>query len=160
MDNAVAAFFRGRLIISLITAGLFSIGWSPLLTNVPFWLVLGIGAGILNFIPFASVIAWLLALLAKSLELGFNNGFDLWSVIIWPSLAYGVVQFIDGWLLTPWIQGYRLNLSSMTIVIVVLMGGTIGGIYGLLLCIPLAACAKIMFTELILPRLHQWVEKH
>lgn len=160
MDEAVAAFFRGRLVVSLITAVLFSIGWSPLLANVPYWLILGISAGLLNFIPYAAALAWLAALIFKGLEVGFGNGFQLWAVIIWPSLAYGIVQFIDGWLLTPWIQGRSLNLSTITVIIVVLIGGAVGGIYGLLLCIPIAACAKILFTELILPRLHQWAEEH
>jgi predicted PurR-regulated permease PerM len=160
MDEAVAAFFRGRLVISLITAVLFSVGWSPLLADVPYWLVLGITAGILNFIPYVAVLAWLAVIFSKGLEMGFSNGFDLWSVIIWPSLAYGIVQLIDGWLLTPWIQGRSLNLSTVAIIIVILIGGTLGGIYGLLLCIPIAACAKILFTELALPRLRLWAEKY
>jgi predicted PurR-regulated permease PerM len=160
MDEAVAAFFRGRLVISSIVAVLFSVGWSPLLADIPYWLVLGISAGILNFIPYAAGLAWLAAIFSKSLDIGFGNDFDLWSIIIWPSLVYGMVQFIDGGLLTPWIQGRSLNLSTVTIIIVVLIGGALGGIYGLLLCIPIAACAKILFTELVLPHLHQWAEKY
>ncbi|ADJ27987.1 AI-2E family transporter [Nitrosococcus watsonii] len=160
MDEAVAAFFRGRLVIALVTAGLFSLGWSPLIADVPYWLVLGVSAGILNFIPYLSTLAWLAAIFSKGLAIGFSGGFDLWLVIIWPSLAYGIVQFLDGWLLTPWIQGRSLNLGAITVVVVVLIGGTVGGLYGLLLCIPMAACAKILFTELILPRFYQWTEKH
>jgi predicted PurR-regulated permease PerM len=160
MDEAVATYFRGRLVISLITAVLFSLAWSPWLADVPYWLVLGISAGILNFIPFAGILAWLAAMFFKGLAIGTNSGFDWWSVVLWPSIAYGVVQTIDNWLLTPWIQGRSLNLNSATIIIVVLIGGTIGGIYGLLLCIPIAACAKIMISELLWPHLHQWVEEH
>lgn len=160
MDEAVAAFFRGRLVISLIAAALFSLGWSPWLVDVPYWLVLGISAGILNFIPYAAGVAWLAAILSKGLAIGFSNGFDWWSIIIWPSVVYAIVQLADGWLLTPLIQGRSLNLSTATIVIVILIGGTLGGIYGLLLCIPIAACAKILFTELVLPRLHQWAKEY
>ncbi|ABA58515.1 Protein of unknown function UPF0118 [Nitrosococcus oceani ATCC 19707] len=160
MDEAVAAFFRGRLVIVLVTAGLFSLGWSPLFADVPYWLVLGISAGILNFIPYLAALAWLAAILSKGLAIGFSGDFDLWLVIIWPSFVYGVVQFIDGWLLTPWIQGRSLNLGAITVIIVVLIGGTMGGLYGLLLCIPMAACAKILFTGLILPRFYQWAEEH
>lgn len=160
MDEAVAAFFRGRLVISLIAAALFSLGWSPWLVDVPYWLVLGISAGILNFIPYAAGLAWLAAILSKGLAIGFSNGFDWWSIIIWPSAVYAIVQLADGWLLTPLIQGRSLNLSTVTIVIVILIGGTLGGIYGLLLCIPIAACAKILFTELVLPRLHLWAKEY
>jgi predicted PurR-regulated permease PerM len=131
-----------------------------LFVDVPYWLVLGISAGILNFIPYAAGLAWLAAILSKGLAIGFSNGFDWWSIIIWPSLVYCIVQFADGWLLTPWIQGGSLNLSTVTIIIIVLIGGALGGIYGLLLCIPIAACTKILFTELVLPHLHQWTEEY
>ncbi|ADJ27991.1 conserved hypothetical protein [Nitrosococcus watsonii C-113] len=106
------------------------------------------------------MLAWLAAIFSKGLVIDFSGGFDLGLVVIWPSLVYGIVQFFDGWLVTPWIQGRSLNLGAITVVIIVLIGGTVGGLYGLLLCIPMAACAKILFTELILPRFYQWTEKH
>lgn len=160
MDEAIAAFFRGRLVIVLVTAVFFSLGWSPLFADVPYWLVLGISAGILNFIPYLAALAWLAAIFSKGLAVGFSGSFNLWLVVIWPSIVYGIVQFIDGWLLTPWIQGRSLNLGVITVIIVVLTGGMIAGLYGLLLCIPIAACAKILFTRLILPRFYQWTEEH
>jgi len=42
--------------------------------------------------------------------------------------------------------------------VAVLAGGSLGGVYGMLLAIPVAACMKIALRELLLPRIKQWVE--
>jgi predicted PurR-regulated permease PerM len=75
------------------------------------------------------------------------------TVVVWPSLAYLVVQFIESWLLTPWVQSQSMDMHAVTVLIVVFIGGALGGFYGLLLAIPIAACLKILVQELLLPRL-------
>ena len=140
MDQAVSGFFRGRLVIAVITGVLFGVGWA--LTDVPYWFLLGIATGVLNIIPYASAVGWPLA------------------IALWPSLSYLIVQFIDGWLLTPWIQSQSTDMSAVTVLIVVFIGGAVGGFYGLLLAIPVAACMKILLEELVMPRWERWAAEH
>jgi predicted PurR-regulated permease PerM len=155
MDQAVSGFFRGRLTIALASAVLYSAGWA--MTGIRYWFLLGLITGILTIIPYASLIGWPLAILLKYLD-GFSSGagaFDLMTVVIWPSVAYLVVQFIESWLLTPWVQSQSMEMSAVTVLIVVFIGGAVGGFYGLLLAIPLAACIKILLQELVLPQLER-----
>lgn len=153
MDQAVSGFFRGRLTIALGSAVLYSLGWA--LTGIRYWFLLGLVTGILTIIPYASLIGWPLAVLLKYLDvLATDNGaFDLMTIVVWPSLAYLLVQFIESWLLTPWVQSQSMDMSAVTVLIVVFIGGALGGFYGLLLAIPIAACLKILAEELVLPRL-------
>ena len=111
--------------------------------------------GILTIIPYASLIGWPLAIALKYLDVLSSNagGFDLMTIVIWPSLAYLLVQFIESWLLTPWVQSQSMDMNAVTVLIVVFIGGALGGFYGLLLAIPIAACLKILAQELVLPRL-------
>lgn len=67
------------------------------------------------------------------------------STIIWHHLL--LVAFLEGWILTPWIQSHTMELSALTILLAMLFGGAIGGILGLLAAIPIAACAKIVLDE-------------
>ena len=153
MDHAVSGFFRGRLTIALTSAVLYSAGWA--LTGIQYWFILGLITGVLTIIPYASLIGWPLAILLKYLD-GFTSGagaFDLMTVVVWPSVAYLVVQFIESWLLTPWVQSQSMEMSAVTVLIVVFIGGALGGFYGLLLAIPIAACIKILLQELVLPQL-------
>jgi predicted PurR-regulated permease PerM len=131
------------------------VGWA--LTGVRYWFILGLITGVLTIIPYASLVGWPLAILLKYLD-GFSSGadgFDMMTVVVWPSVAYLVVQFIESWLLTPWVQSQSMEMSAVTVLIVVFIGGALGGFYGLLLAIPVAACLKILLQELLLPRLER-----
>lgn len=161
MDLAVSGFFRGRLVIALITGVMYAAGW--FLTEVPYWFLLGLVTGLLSIIPYISVVGWPLAVLLKYLDVVTTSGsssVEWMPIVFWPSLAYLTVQFIESWILTPWIQSQSSDMSAVTVLIVVFIGGSIGGIYGLLLAIPFAACLKILFKDLFLPRIERWAERH
>jgi predicted PurR-regulated permease PerM len=160
MDQAVSGFFRGRLVIAVITGILFALGWA--LTDVPYWFLLGVATGVLNIIPYASAVGWPLAIGVKYLDAvtGSGGSVDWLSIALWPSIPYLIVQFIDGWLLTPWIQSQSTDMSAVTVLIVVFIGGATAGFYGLLLALPVAACIKILLEELVVPRWERWAAEH
>ncbi len=157
MDQAVGSFFRGRLVIALLMGVMLSIGWW--IVDVPYWFLLGIVTGLLSIIPYGATLGWPLAILLKYLEMTTGSGtsdFDWAVILLWPSVVYGVVQLLEGWVLTPWVQSQSTELSAVTILIVVFIGGAVGGLYGLILAIPLTVCIKIIFEEVVLPQLKQW----
>jgi predicted PurR-regulated permease PerM len=160
MDQAVSGFFRGRLVIAIITGVLFGVGWA--MTGVPYWFLLGVVTGVLNIIPYASAVGWPLAIALKYLDAvtGSGGSVDWLSIALWPSLPYLIVQFVDGWLLTPWIQSQSTDMNAVTVLIVVFIGGAIAGFYGLLLAIPAAACVKILLEEVVMPRWERWAAEH
>jgi predicted PurR-regulated permease PerM len=79
-----------------------------------------------------------------------------WGILLWPSLIFGIVQALDGWLLTPLIAGKATNLDPVTIFVAVLAGGSVLGAYGMLLAIPVAACIKILIQDRLLPKIRAW----
>jgi predicted PurR-regulated permease PerM len=146
MDQAVSGFLVSRLLIALMTAAAFVAGWS--VTGVPYALLLGILTGLLTIVPYMSIAGWPLALLANYVDVVSSGGTPVWwDVVLWPSVVFLVVAFVEGWILTPWIQSQTMELSALTILLAVLFGGAIGGILGLLLAIPLTACVKIVLEE-------------
>jgi predicted PurR-regulated permease PerM len=160
MDEAVMGFFRGRLLIALIAGVMYAAGWAW--TDVPYWFLLGAATGLLTIIPYVSVIGWPLAVLFKYLDVAANGGtqtIDWVSIAVLPSVAYLVVQFVEGWWLTAWIQGRTNDLSAVTVIVVMLVGGAVAGILGLLLAIPVAACIKILMQEFMLPRWNTWLAR-
>jgi predicted PurR-regulated permease PerM len=161
MDEAVGDFFRGRLLIAIIMGMLLSAGW--LLTGVPYWFFLGMLTGLLNIVPYLSILSWPIAVLLKYVDSLTNpavQNTDILAIVVWPSAVYVVVQLLEGWLLTPWIQSGQTNLSAVTIILVVIIGGVLGGILGMLLAIPATACIKILIQELVLPPLRRWAVTH
>ncbi len=157
MDAAVAGFVRGRIVIAFIMAILLAVGW--LIIGVPYAILLGIGVGILCAVPFLGLVG-----IPISIGLLFLNQLGLpevermawWGILLWPTLVFGIVQAIDGWLLTPLIAGKATNLDPVTIFVSVLAGGSVLGAYGMLLAIPVAACIKILIQDRLLPKIRAW----
>lgn len=159
IDEAVFGFFRGRFLVALITGVMYAVGWA--LTDVPYWILLGSITGVLTIIPYVSIIGWPLAIVLKYVDTVGAGQEAAWvPLLVLPSLPYLVVQFIESWWLTPWIQGRTNDLSAVTVIVVVLIGGAIGGLLGMLVAIPLASIVKILFHEFVLPKWHAWAESH
>jgi predicted PurR-regulated permease PerM len=146
MDQAVSGFVRGRLLIALIAMVGFTVGWSW--TEVPYALLLGIVTGLLTIVPYLSLAGWPIALLVKYIDVVSSSGTPAWTdVVIWPSVVFVLVAVLEGWVLTPWIQSQAMDMSALTILLAVLVGGAVGGVLGLILAIPVTACGKIALEE-------------
>lgn len=158
MDQTVSAFMRGRLIQSLVMAVLLCTGWW--LAGVPYWLLLGIVSGVFNLVPFAASVGWVAAVVLTWVDqLTGTQGVSFWRVVIWPTLVYGVAQFVDGWVVEPLVQGKATNLGPLTVFLAVLIGGSMAGIVGVILAIPVTACTKILLQEVVLPKIRLAVKE-
>lgn len=157
MDRVVAGFVRGRIVISLIMGALLAIGWW--ICGVPYAIMLGLVVGIFCAIPYLGVMGIPLAiglLLFDQIGLDPNDRMAWWAIILWPTLIFVIVQMIEGYALTPMIAGKVTNLDPVTIIVAVLAGGSVLGVYGMLLAIPLAACGKILVTDVLLHNVRAW----
>ena len=157
MDRAVAGFVRGRIVISIIMGAMLALGWQ--LVGVQYAIVLGFVIGFFSIVPYLGGVGVPLAI--GLLWLGqvgqpAEARMAWYMIIFWPCLVFGIVQVVETYFLTPMIAGKATNLDPVTILVAVLAGGTIMGVYGMLIAIPLAACLKIVFMEVLLPRIKLW----
>jgi predicted PurR-regulated permease PerM len=67
---------------------------------------------------------------------------------------------VETWVITPLVQGEAANLHPIVVLVALIIGGTVAGIIGLILAIPVTASARILFSELALPRIRRWAESH
>jgi predicted PurR-regulated permease PerM len=157
MDRAVSGFVRGRIVISGIMGLLFAVGW--LLCGVPYAITLGLFVGALSLVPYLGGVGVPLAvglLFFDQFQLAPDVRMSWWGPLIWPTLVFVVVQSIEGYVLTPLIAGKATDLDPVTIVVAIIAGGSVAGVYGMLLAIPIAACGKILITHLVLPSVRAW----
>jgi predicted PurR-regulated permease PerM len=157
MDLAVAGFVRGRIVISIIMGAMLAIGW--LIVGVPYSIILGIVTGLFCAVPYLGLVGVPVAVLLLLLEqygLKTDERMALWAILIWPVAVFVIVQLIEGYVLIPAIAGKATNLDPVTILVAVLAGASVMGIYGMLLAIPLAACAKILIMEIVMPKVRDW----
>lgn len=142
LDQIVASFFRGRLIVCVFVGISTSIGFT--LVGVPFAWLLGLGIGVINIVPYAVVFLGLPPVLVITYFSYFDLAHPIYALIV-----FSIIQFMDGWVLTPIIQGKTLGLHPITTVVVLFIGSELAGIFGLLLAIPAAAAAKVLIREFL-----------
>ncbi len=140
VSTALGSFVRGQLLVSVIVGVASSIGmWA---IDLPFWLLIGIVAGFLNLIPFLGpVVGGALAALVALL-----NG-DPWQAF-WAVVIMIAVQQLDNHLITPMIQRARVHLSPLVIVLALIIGGSLAGLLGVLIAVPLTAAIRIVMGHL------------
>jgi len=136
-------FFRGQIIIALAQGALFAIGFA--LVGLPYGILIGMVLGLLNIIPYLGSIAGL----AVALPLAyFGADGDPWRVAL-VLVVFVVVQMIEGYFLTPKIMGNRTGLHPAIIIFAVFFWGVaLGGIFGMMLAIPLTAFAVVFWRLL------------
>lgn len=162
MDRVIAGFVRGRIVISLIMGVALAIGWR--FCGVPYSITLGLVIGVFCAVPYLGVIGIPVAvglLFFGQLGLPVDERtiwLGWWGVILWPTAVFAAVQILEGYVLTPLISGKATGLDPVTILVAVLAGGSIMGVYGMLLAIPAAACLKIVCTDVLLPSVRAWTK--
>lgn len=157
MDRAIAAFIRGRFTIALILSVCYTIAYWAI--GVPAPLIFGPLVGVLSAVPYLPLIGWPATMLAMAIDqAGATDPHPWWWIVLAPTAVYFAFQSLDDYVLTPKIQGKNVGLSTPVILFAVLGAGAMAGVYGVLIAIPIAACVKILITDVIFPRYKDWVE--
>jgi len=150
LDQAYSNFFRGRSIICLCSGVLTSAGlW---MCSIPFWLLIGMTVGVLGIIPFVGVMVGLIPALLLGVLIGG------WKTMIGVLVVFAVVQSIEP-LLTPLVLSRGVKLHPVTILIGLLVGAELFGVFGAVIAVPLASTAKILAEEFLLPPLRELADE-
>ena len=138
-ERALRLWLKGQLIAMIIVGVLTGTGlW---LLGVPSALVLGLLAGVLEFIPFAGPV--LAAVPAVLIALAASP-----DLAIWVALLYFGVQQFEGAILQPMVQQYAVDLPGVVLLFALIAFGAIFGIIGVILAAPLAVVTFVMVKRL------------
>lgn len=140
VGTAVAGFVRGQLLVAIIVGVLSSVGLWAL--DLPFWLIIGMAAGLLNLVPFIGpFVGGGLALIV-----GLVDGEPTKAVLA--VLMFTAIQQVDNHIITPMVQRTRVRLSPLVIVIALLIGGSVAGLLGVLIAVPAVGVLRIVAGHL------------
>jgi predicted PurR-regulated permease PerM len=140
MNAAVGGFFRGQLVVALIVGIMASVGL--FIIGLPFWLLIGMVAGFFNMIPLigpyiGGIPALVIALTTREPI-----------TALWVILIMVTVQQIDNHFISPLVMHRVVKLHPVLVMLALLLGGTLGGFFGLLVAVPTAAILKILVGHL------------
>lgn len=154
IGEVLSAFFRGRLLVSLLKGVLIAIFlW---LGGVKYALLLGLSAGVLSLLPFVGpmlsfLFAFLVALVDK--DYGFLQA------LLRTAPAFFLAEVLEGYVLLPKILGESLGLHEVVVLLSVFVGGAAFGAFGILLALPVTATLVILFREFVQPSLERFADE-
>lgn len=141
VDRVLGEFLHGQLLVMLIMAGVYSVGWW--LVGLQSGLAIGVMTGLLVFIPYIGAIMGIgLALLAAILQ---GEG---WSLIAAVGGVYVFGQLLESYLITPYLVGERIGLSPLEVIFALMAFGQLFGFIGVMVALPLAAILRVLVLEM------------
>lgn len=129
--------------MALCDGVLLTVGF--LMLGLNYAVLLGFVAGLLSIVPYLGIMLSLIPALAlAAIQFG-----DWWH----PALVlviFGLVQTLEGLVISPQIIGDRVGLHPLTIIIAVMVGTTLlGGLLGGVLAIPLTAALRVIMFRYV-----------
>jgi len=139
-DQQLGGYLRGQFTDAVIIGFLATTAlW---ILDVPYFVLIGILAGLTNMIPYVGPLAGAVSAIFMVL---FNGGGSQQVMLV--ALAFVIIQLLDNVLVQPIVVARSVNLHPLVIIFAVIIGGQFFGILGMLLAVPTAGMIKVMISE-------------
>jgi len=132
----VGGFIRGQLLVALFVGLATSLGLA--IVGLPFWLVVGVTAGLTNVIPLLG--PFVAGALGVSIAL-VSEGVGLAALVLLVMLA---VQQLDNQLISPLVMGRNVHVHPLVVLLALVIAGTVYGVIGLLVAVPAVAAGSVL----------------
>jgi len=141
ISRIVGAYLRGQFIVVVISAVNLSFGFY--LVGVPYALVLGIFAGLTNFIPTFGL--WLSITITSLVAASLGDPWYLYLPGIY--IVFAIEQVLESGFIVPRIVGHHVGLHPLLIMLSLLLFGFMFGFLGLLIAVPSAALISVFYEQ-------------
>jgi predicted PurR-regulated permease PerM len=143
INQIIGSYIRGQLLLGVVVGTLTALGL--FLLGIPFQVLLGIVAGITELMPIIG--PWIGGAVGVLVTLATAP-----EKVIWVILLYLGIQVLENSFLVPRIQGNALDLHPIAMMVVIVIGSHLFGLWGVILGPLVAAVAK----EVIKYFVEQW----
>ena len=146
MGEKMGSWLRAQLLLAFIVGA--SIVVFLLIIGVPYAYIIGIIGAVAELIP---LVGPMVAAIPAVLLTLFQPTWQLVLVIIF----FVVLAQIEGDYLAPRIMQKKVGLSPLITILALLVGGTLAGMIGALLAIPLAAAIQVFVKHIVIPAIEE-----
>ncbi|MEJ7418501.1 lipoteichoic acid biosynthesis protein CozEa [Staphylococcus warneri] len=139
LNYTLKSYIQGQVTVSVILGIILYIGYT--IIGLPYTPLLVLFAGVANLIPFLG--PWLS--FTPAAILGIIDGP---STFIWVCVITLIAQQLEGNVITPNVMGKSLSMHPLTIIVVILAAGDLGGFTLILIAVPLYAVLKTVISNI------------
>ena len=141
IDDKVGSYIQGQMLVSLCIGVMLFIGYNIIGLHYAF--SLATIAAFLSIVPYLGpVIAITPAMLVAAST--------SWIMVLKMLVVWGIVQFLEGNIVSPNIMGRSMNMHPLTVIFVILIGVNIAGVVGAIIGIPVYSILKVLVGKLLL----------
>ena len=140
IDLKLGAYVRGQLILIFFVASLLSLIFYAI--GLPFWLIIGIFAGLVEIIPVIGPIA------AGALAIGVGLT-QSWGLALAAGLAVLGVRLLEDYVVIPRVLGHAVGLTPLSVLVAVTATAILFGGFAVLLAIPIAAVLATLVDVMV-----------
>jgi predicted PurR-regulated permease PerM len=140
IDLKLGAYVRGQFLLILLVATVLSLAFWAI--GLPFWLLLGAFAGVVEIVPVLGPLA------AGALAVGV--GFTIsWQTALAAGVTVLVVRLVEDYLVIPRVLGEAVGLSPLVVLVAVAATAILFGGFAVLLAIPVAAVLATLLDVIV-----------
>ncbi|PYF72963.1 AI-2E family transporter [Pedobacter nutrimenti] len=139
-ESIIKNYLVGLLI--QITYMTILLGGGLMIFGIKHALLIGVIFAILNLIPYVGALIGNII----GVMLTLTTSTELWPVLT-VLIVIAVVQFLDNNILMPRIVGSKIKINALVAILGVVVGGSIAGVSGMFLSMPLIAVLKVIFDR-------------
>jgi predicted PurR-regulated permease PerM len=138
LNATLAAYTRAQLLACGLVGILCGVGFAIL--GIPYAVVLGVLAGVLEFIPLLGPLV--LAVVAATI-----GALHAPMLAVWAIGFLGVLRLIEDYVIYPRLIRRGIHVHPLAVILAVLAGAELGGIAGMFLAVPAAAIASVLYRH-------------
>jgi predicted PurR-regulated permease PerM len=140
INDALAAYMRAALLACLLIGVLCTVGF--LLIGVPYALLFGVVAGLLEFIP---LVGPLVVAVGATLVTSFHSVNQAIAVLAF----LGTLRFAQDYVIFPRLVRRGIHMHPLGVIVAILSGAELAGIAGIFLAIPVVAVFSVIHRHLL-----------
>lgn len=135
IDQSLIMFIRGRMIMSLYIAVVMTS--MLLIMRIEFAVVIGIITGLFDIVPY-------LGPFVGYVPAVFFAAINSWTKALWVTILFLIIQWVENNILAPKVIGENMDLHPLTILLSIIVGGGVFGVFGMILSVPIIATIKVI----------------
>jgi predicted PurR-regulated permease PerM len=138
LNATLAAYIRAQLLACVLVGTLCGLGFA--LIGIPYSVVLGVLAGVLEFIPLVGPL--LLATVASIV-----GALQATILALWTIAFLVVLRLVEDYVIYPRLIRREIQLHPLAVIVAVLAGAELAGLAGMFLAVPTAAIATVVYRH-------------
>lgn len=139
--DVVQKYLVGKLLLIAILALLYAIGLG--ISGVNNFILISLLAALFSLIPYiGNIIGFGIAMAFGFLSSGETG------ILIGIIITFAVAQFVESYILEPYVVGDKVDLHPFFVILVVVIGNMLWGVIGMVLAIPILAMINVVFLHI------------